>query len=100
MQAENRANPRVRISRKLRVRPSENDYEHFEEFPISANISKSGVYFYTSLQNYRKGMRLFVTYPFTFANDPMKSEYLAEVVRVDEVSHERFGVAIHLLRTI
>jgi hypothetical protein len=45
-------------------------------------------------------MRLFVTYPFTFANDPMKSEYLAEVVRVDEVSHERFGVAIHLLRTI
>jgi hypothetical protein len=100
MHGENRGSPRVRISRKLRVRPSGSDYEHFEEFPISANISKSGVYFYTSLQNYRKGMRLFVTYPFTFAHDPMKSEYLAEVVRVDEVSHERFGVAIHLLRTI
>jgi hypothetical protein len=100
MRAENRGSQRVRISRKLRVRPSEGDSEHFEEFPISANISKNGVYFYTSLQNYRKGMRLFVTYPFTFANDPMKSEYLAEVVRVDEVSHERFGVAIHLLMTI
>jgi hypothetical protein len=43
---------------------------------------------------------LFVTYPFTFANDPMKSEYLAEVVRVEKISNERFGVAIHLLRTI
>jgi hypothetical protein len=100
MCAENRSSPRVRISRKLRVRPSESEFEHFEEFPISANVSKSGVYFYTSLQSYRKGMRLFVTYPFTFANDPMKSEYLAEVVRVEKISNERFGVAIHLLRTI
>jgi hypothetical protein len=30
-------------------------------------------------------MRLFVTYPFTFADDPMKSEYLAEVLRADKL---------------
>jgi hypothetical protein len=45
-------------------------------------------------------MRLFVTYPFTFANDPIKSEYIAEVVRVEELPNDRFGVAIHLLDTI
>jgi hypothetical protein len=100
MRVENRGSQRVRISRKLRVRPSQSDSEHFEEFPISANVSKTGVYFYTSLQRYRTGMRLFVTYPFTFVNDPMKTEYLAEVVRVEQVSDERFGVAIHFLRTI
>jgi PilZ domain len=94
------APPRTKISRKLRVRPSEGDAEHFEEFPISANLSKHGIYFYTPLPNYQKGMRLFVTYPFTFANDPMKSEYIAVVVRVDQFSDEKFGVAIRLLSTI
>jgi hypothetical protein len=44
-------------------------------------------------------MRLFVTYPFTFANDPLKSEYLAEVVRVDKLADNRFGVAIRLIMT-
>ena len=41
-----------------------------------------------------------VTYPFIFVNDPMKSEYLAEVVRVDQLADTRFGVAIRLLVTI
>jgi hypothetical protein len=88
------------MSRKFRVRPSDGDSHHFEEFPISTNISKRGVYFCTSLQTYQKGMRLFVTYPFTFAEDPMKSEYIAEVVRVDRLPDDRFGVAIQLLTTI
>jgi hypothetical protein len=100
MSRENRSSPRTRISRKLRVRPSEGDAEHFEEFPISTNVSKRGVYFHTSLRSYQRGMRLFVTYPFTFANDPMKSEYIAEVIRVDELSNDRFGVAILLVTTI
>ena len=43
---------------------------------------------------------MFVTYPFTFVNDPMKSEYLAEVVRVEQLADTRFGVAIRLLVTI
>jgi PilZ domain len=99
MRVQNRRSPRARISRKFWVRPSDSDGEHFEEFPISANVSKHGIYFYTSLR-YQKGMRLFVTYPFTFANDPIKSEYIAEVVRVEELPNDRFGVAIHLLDTI
>lgn len=82
------------------MRPSEGDADHFEELPVSTNVSKRGIYFHTHLQNYCVGMRLFVTYPFTFANDPMKSEYLAEVIRVEQLADNRFGVAIRLIMTI
>ena len=84
----------------LRVRPSEGDADHFEELPVTTNVSKRGIYFHTHLPNYRVGMRLFDTYPFTFTNDPMKSEYLAEVVRVEQLSDSRFGITIRLLMTI
>jgi hypothetical protein len=97
---EKRINPRAKLSRMLRVRPSEGDANPFEELPISTNVSKRGIYFHTNLQNYRVGMRLFVTYPFTFVNDPMKSEYLAQVVRVEPLADNRFGIAIRLLMKI
>jgi hypothetical protein len=45
-------------------------------------------------------MRLFVTFPFTSEDDPMKTDYVAEVVRVDAVGDYRFGVAIRLISTI
>jgi hypothetical protein len=45
-------------------------------------------------------MRLFVTYPFTFENDPMKTEYLAEVVRIEQLPDNKFGVAVRLMMTI
>lgn len=98
--AEKRINPRAKLSRMLRVRPSEGDADPFEELPITTNVSKRGIYFHTNREHYRVGMRLFVTYPFTFVNDPMKSEYLAEVVRVEQLSEGRFGIAIRLLMTI
>ena len=97
---EKRINPRAKVSRMLRVRPSEWDAAPFEELPISVNVSRRGIYFHTHLPNYRKGMRLFVTYPFTLGGDPMKAEYVAEVVRVEELGDTRFGIAIHLLTTV
>jgi hypothetical protein len=41
-----------------------------------------------------------VTYPFTFENDPPKTEYIAEVLRVEEFPEGKFGIAIRLLMTI
>ena len=76
----------------LRVRPSDPGGEHFEELPVTVNVSKGGLYFHTHLGTYCVGMRLFVTCPFTFGGDPMKSEYLAEVVRVDHLADNRFGL--------
>lgn len=98
--AEKRLSRRAKMSQMIRVRPSDPDDEHFEEQPFTVNVSKQGIYFHTNRTNYRVGMRLFVTYPFSFANDPMKTEYVAEVVRTEQLANNRTGVAVRLLMTI
>jgi len=45
-------------------------------------------------------MRLFVTFPFTSAHDPMNCEYVAEVLRVDKLPKGKFGVALNLKMTM
>jgi hypothetical protein len=97
---EKRISARAKVSRMLRVRPSEPDVEHFEEITASSNVSKHGIFFHTYRRTYTAGMRLFVTYPFTFEFDPMRAEYLAEVVRVEELADNRFGIAVRLITTV
>jgi len=98
--AEQRRNRRAKIVKPLRVRPSEPRDEHFEDLPVSINASKEGIYFHTRRNNYYKGMRVFVTFPFTSVHDPMNCEYVAEVVRVETLANGRFGVALHLKMTV
>lgn len=97
---EQRRSRRAKIAKPLRVRPSEPRDEHFEDMPISVNASKEGIYFHSRRSNYYKGMRVFVTFPFASAHDPMNCEYVAEVVRVENLANGRFGVALHLLMTM
>lgn len=97
---DKRRSRRAKIAKPLRVRPSEPRDEHFEDMPISVNASKDGIYFHSRRANYYKGMRVFVTFPFTSAHDPMSCEYVAEVVRVETLPNARFGVALHLLMTV
>jgi PilZ domain len=91
---------RAKIAKPLRVRPSDPRDEHFEDLPVSINASKEGIYFHTRRSNYYKGMRLFITFPFASAHDPMNCEYVAEVVRVETLANGRFGVAVHLKLTM
>jgi hypothetical protein len=98
--AEKRQSRRAKIVKTLRVRPSEPRDEHFEDLPVSINASKEGIFFQTRRETYYKGMRVFVTFPFTSAYDPMNCEYVAEVVRVEKLPNKRFGVALHLLMTV
>lgn len=95
-----RRNRRAKIARPLRVRPSAVHDDHFEDFPTSVNASKDGIYFLTRKANYYKGMRVFVTFPFSSPHDPMNVEYVAEVVRVEALANGKFGVAVHLLMTM
>jgi hypothetical protein len=95
-----RRSRRAKIAKPLRVRPSEPRDEHFEDMPVSVNASKEGIYFHTRRSTYYKGMRVFVTFPFTSAHDPMNCEYVAEVVRVENLPNGRFGVALHLMMTM
>jgi hypothetical protein len=93
---EKRVNPRAKLARKLRVRPSDAYEDDFAEVATSVNVSKRGVYFHSVLPGYRVGLRLFVTYPYIGPNDPMKTEWVAEVVRIDSLSGNKRGIAIHL----
>jgi hypothetical protein len=97
---EKRGSRRAKMARPLRVRPSEPRDKHFEDFPVSINASKDGIYFKTKLTSYYPGMRLFVTFPFTSAHDPMNCEYVAEVLRVDPQPKGMFGVAVSLKMTM
>lgn len=98
--AEKRISRRAKIAKPLRVRPSEPREDHFEDLPVSVNASKDGIYFQTRVESYYKGMRVFVTFPFTSAHDPMNCEYVAEVVRIDKLPNGRLGVAVRLLMTV
>jgi hypothetical protein len=91
---------RAKISKQVRVRPSEPRDDHFEDLPISANASKHGIYFVSKRADYYKGMRVFVTFPYTSAHDPMNCEYLAEVVRIETLPKNRLGVAVDLKMTL
>jgi len=97
---EKRRARRAKIMKPLRVRPSEPRDEHFEDLPVSVNASKDGIYFHTRRPNYYKGMRVFVTFPFSSTHDPMNCEYVAEVVRVEKLPNDRFGIALHLMMTV
>jgi PilZ domain-containing protein len=94
--SEKRRSRRAKIAKPLRVRPSEPRDEHFEDIPVSINVSKEGIYFHSRRASYYKGMRLFVTFPFSSAHDPMNCEYVAEVVRVEKLANGRYGVALNL----
>jgi len=91
---------RAKISKQVRVRPSEPRDDHFEDLPVSANASKHGIYFISRRSSYYKGMRVFVTFPYTSPHDPMNCEYLAEVVRIEKLPKDRFGVAVDLKMTL
>jgi len=97
---EKRRGRRAKMVKPLRVRPSEPRDDHFEDHPVSVNASKEGIYFHTRRSNYYKGMRVFVTFPFNSPNDPMNCEYVAQVVRVEELANGRFGVALNLKMTL
>ena len=91
-----RRSRRAKIARPVRVRPSDPKDEHFEDLPVSVNASKEGIYFTSRRSSYYMGMRVFVTFPFSSPHDPMNCEYVAEVVRVEELPHAKFGVAVSL----
>ncbi len=91
-----RRSRRSKIARPVRVRPSDPKDDHFEDLPVSVNSSKEGIYFTSRRKSYYKGMRVFVTFPFSSPHDPMNREYVAEVVRVEELPNGKFGVAVRL----
>jgi hypothetical protein len=81
----------------MRIRPSDPERDPFEDIRGSLSVSRTGVYFQSSVPTYAVGMRLFVTMPYSKEAAAMTHEYLAEVVRRDPLPNGMFGIGFKIL---
>jgi PilZ domain-containing protein len=91
---ECRLSPRESLSEPVLVRPCDSLFP--EEICKTANVSRSGLYFVTPSPHYFVGMNVVVTLNFG-PDDPIHREQIGDVVRVDEVDKDTWGVAIRIL---
>ncbi len=96
-QTERRGSRRCKITQLMRIRPSDPEKDHFDDIRGSHSVSRSGVYFQSSETGYEIGMRLFVTMPYNKEPTANNREYLAEVVRRDQLPNGMFGVGFKIL---
>ena len=96
-QAERRGSRRCKITQLMRIRPSDPERDPFDDIRGTLSVSRSGVYFQSSVSTYAVGMRLFVTMPYSKEPASMSHEYLAEVVRRDPLPNGLFGVGFKIL---
>ena len=97
---EKRGKGRLRLGCFIRVRPSVPGSKSVSEVLKTLNVSRNGLYFGTISSFYFKGMRLFVTYPYSSTAGALNRDYVAEVMRVDQLPNGHYGVAIRLLSTL
>src|SRR4029077_1612954 len=96
-QTERRSSRRCKITQLMRIRPSDPGRDPFDDIRGTLSVSRTGVYFQSSVTTYEVGMRLFVTMPYTKEPAAMTHEYLAEVVRRDHLPNGLFGVGFKIL---
>src|SRR5208282_2066226 len=94
---ERRSSRRCKITQLMRIRPSDPEKEHFDDLRGTLSVSRTGVYFQTSEAGYEVGMRLFVTMPYSQNPTALSREYLAEVVRKDELANGLSGIGFKIL---
>jgi hypothetical protein len=97
---EKRGKGRLNLGCFIRVRPSVPGSKSVSEVLKTLNVSRNGLYFGTISNFYFKGMRLFVTYPYSSTAGALNRDYVAEVMRVDQLTNGHYGVAIRLLSTL
>jgi hypothetical protein len=81
----------------LRVCPTNPQDGTFEEISTTTNMSQGGIYFVTKRDNYREGMRLFITVPYHSPQSRQNYEYLGQVARVDTLENGQKGIAVTFL---
>jgi hypothetical protein len=91
---ESRLTPRENLSEPVRVRPCDSQYP--EEICTSVNVSRNGLFLVTSNDYYFVGMNVILTLNFG-ADDPMHREQIGDVVRVEKLDEDKWGVAIRIL---
>jgi len=91
---DRRREPRIQVDRLVYVELAETGAGHFEEVRCMRDLSRSGFYFITDRNSYQPGMKLHVVPAFGCLN----LEYTGEVVRIETLPFDEFGIAVRLLR--
>ena len=94
---ERRSSRRCKINQLMRIRPSDPERDPFDDIRGSMSVSRTGVYFQSSEHGYEVGMRLFVSMPYSREPAAMTREYLAEVVRREQLPNGLYGVGFKIL---
>lgn len=97
---DRRRKGRIRLPRIIRVRPSAPGAANFDEILPTQNVSREGVYFLSANKTYRKGIRVFITYPYSDSPGAINRDFLGEVVRIDELDHGQRGIAVQILMPV
>lgn len=92
--SERRRRKRVKVSAQVRVRATDSKVPAFEEIATTIDVSRDGILFSSSRRDFRKGMSLGVTFPFSNAPNALNSEQAAEVVRLTDLGNGQCGIAI------
>ncbi|MGH9711239.1 MAG: response regulator [Candidatus Acidiferrales bacterium] len=91
--AERRRRLRTKLSAPVRVRLNAGALQK-AEVCTTVDASRDGLLFTTKLADYRRGMDLVITFPYSGAAGGVQHERTAVVARVFEMPEGRFGVGI------
>lgn len=99
-QTERRRGMRQALQLKILVRPCTAIPNDFEEICTTLNIARDGFYFLSSPALYRRGMQLNMTWLYSSSPESPRPNYVGKIVRVEEVSRNFSGIAVHLVQPI
>jgi len=91
---ESRQTPREHLSEPVCVRPCDPSYP--PEVCSTVNVSRSGLYFVTNTNHYFIGMNVVVMLNFGL-DDTRHREQIGDVVRLEKLAENKWGVAIRIL---
>jgi len=94
---ERRTKLRLKLPQVVRVRPSEPHQYEFDEILSTLNAARDSAYFVSQNDLYEEGMRLFVTFPYSKAPGSINQDFVAKVVRIDDLGKGRRGIAVQIL---
>jgi hypothetical protein len=91
---------RISMRQPVRLTPSLPRGEFLEEITNTSNVSREGFYFLTGRDHYKEGMRLLVTLPYHSPRTRADRDYLAQIVRVEQLKSDGYGIAVQLLTSV
>jgi hypothetical protein len=94
---ERRTKLRLKLPQVVRVRPSEPHRYEFDEILSTLNATRESAYFVSQNDLYEEGMRLFVTFPYSKAPGSINRDFVAKVVRIDDLGKGKRGIAVQIL---